>query len=224
MRQFQLAAELRHETGKGANRRLRQSGYIPAVIYGAGKENINLQVDEGLFGRLLREGGANRLISLRLDGEDRAVLMQELQQDPVKGTPQHIDFLEVRLDEEVHVMVQVQLVGEAQRAEDGGVISQPLWEVEVSCLPTEIPEVLEIDVSGLVVGDSLQVKDVEVPPGITLVTDPEETVVSVVTPEEIPEEEEDLEAADGEAVEDGEVAEGEEGEAAEEAGAGESAE
>lgn len=221
MRQFQLAAELRHETGKGANRRLRQSGYIPAVIYGAGKENINLQVDEGLFGRLLREGGANRLISLRLDGEDRAVLMQELQQDPVKGTPQHIDFLEVRLDEEVHVMVQVQLVGEAQRAEDGGVISQPLWEVEVSCLPTEIPEVLEIDVSGLVVGDSLQVKDVEVPPGITLVTDPEETVVSVVTPEEIPEEEEDLEAADVEAVEDGEVAEGEEGEAA---GAGESAE
>lgn len=221
MRQFQLAAELRHETGKGANRRLRQSGYIPAVIYGAGKENINLQVDEGLFGRLLREGGANRLISLRLDGEDRAVLMQELQQDPVKGTPQHIDFLEVRLDEEVHVMVQVQLVGEAQRAEDGGVISQPLWEVEVSCLPTEIPEVLEIDVSGLVVGDSLQVKDVGVPPGITLVTDPEETVVSVVTPEEIPEEEEDLEAADVEAVEDGEVAEGEEGEAA---GAGESAE
>ena len=222
MRQFQLAAEARHGKGKRANRRLRQAGYIPAVIYGSGKENMNLQVDERLFMRLLREGGANRLITLKLDGEDRAVLMQELQQDPVRGTPQHIDFLEVRLDEEVTVLVAVHLVGEAQRADDGGVISQPLWELEVSCLPTEIPEELEIDVSGLVVGDSLQVKDVQVPAGITIVTDPEETVVSVVVPEEIEEEEEDVELAEGEVAEDDEAAE--DAEEAEDAEAEESAE
>lgn len=209
MRQFQLAAEPRQGTGKGANRRLRQAGYIPAVIYGSGKENMNLQVEERLFMRLLREGGTNRLISLKLDGEERAVLMQELQQDPIKGTPQHIDFLEVRLDEEVTVLVSVQLIGENERSQDGGVISQPLWELEVSCLPTEIPEVLEIDVSALVVGDSLQVKDVQVPAGITIITDPEETVVSVVVPEEIEEEEEEeeveVEVAEGEVAEDDEA-------------------
>lgn len=207
MRQFQLAAEPRQGTGKGANRRLRQAGYIPAVIYGSGKENVNLQVEERLFMGLLREGGANRLISLKLEGEDRAVLMHELQQDPIRGTPQHIDFLEVRLDEEVTVLVSVQLIGENERAQDGGVISQPLWELEVSCLPTEIPEVLEIDVSALVVGDSLQVKDVQVPAGITIVTDPEETVASVVVPEEIQEEEEDVVVTEGEAAEDDETAE-----------------
>ncbi|NMB46960.1 MAG: 50S ribosomal protein L25/general stress protein Ctc [Firmicutes bacterium] len=219
MRQFQLAAEVRHGTGKGANRRLRKAGYVPAVVYGSGKENVTLQVEEGLLNRLLREGGGNRLITLKLDGEDKAVLMHELQIDPLRGTPQHIDFLEVRLDEEVTVTVQVQLIGEAQRVEDGGVISQPLWEVEVSCLPTEIPEVLEIDVSELVVGDSLQVKDVQVPPGITMVTDPEETVVSVVTPEEIPEEDEVADDVDEdelvEDAEDAEDTEDEEGEAEE---------
>ena len=72
MRQYQLAAELRQGTGKGANRRLRKAGYIPAIVYGSGKENINLQVEERLFSRLLRQGGGNRLISLKLDGEDKA--------------------------------------------------------------------------------------------------------------------------------------------------------
>ena len=211
MGQFQLAAELRDETGKGANRRLRRSGYIPGVIYGSNRENMNLQVEERLFARLLREGGANRLIALQLGGEDRAVLIQELQVHPVKGSPQHIDFLEVRLDEAVSVMVPIHLVGEAQRTQDGGVVASALWEVEISCLPTDIPDGLEIDISGLLVGESLQVKDLEVVPGITLLTDPEETVVSVVHPEELEEdteEEEDAEAEDE--LEEGETEENDE--------------
>lgn len=194
MGQFQLAAELRNETGKGANRRLRSSGYIPGVIYGSGKENMNLQVEERLIARLLREGGANRLISLKLDGEDRAVLMQELQEHPVRGTPLHVDFLEVRLDEVINVTVPIHIIGEAERTQDGGVVAPALWEVEISCLPMDIPDGLEIDISGLLMGESLQVKDLKLVPGITLLTDPDETVVSVVQPMEL--EEEDTEEAD----------------------------
>ncbi|NLJ86149.1 MAG: 50S ribosomal protein L25/general stress protein Ctc [Firmicutes bacterium] len=201
MGQYQLAAELRDATGKGANRRLRRAGYIPGVIYGSGKDNVNLQVEERVLLKLIREGGANRLITLQFDGETRAVLIQELQEHPVQGTPQHIDFLEVRLDEAVNVMVPIHIVGEAERTNDGGVLAPAIWEVEVSCLPTDIPDGLEVDVSGLVIGDSLQVKDIEAPSGITFLTDPEETVVSVVTPmelvEEEDEEEEELELEDG---------------------------
>ena len=95
MQQLQLTAEVRHETGKGASNRLRRSGYIPAVVYGAGKVNLNLKVEERLVSRLIREGGINRLLSLKVDGEERTVLMHEIQVHPIKGTLQHIDFLEV---------------------------------------------------------------------------------------------------------------------------------
>ncbi|NMB25043.1 MAG: 50S ribosomal protein L25 [Firmicutes bacterium] len=215
MGQFQLAAELRDETGKGANRRLRRSGYIPGVIYGSGNENQNLQVDEGLVARLLREGGGNRLITLKLDGEDRAVLIQELQEHPVRGTPLHIDFLEVRLDEVVNVTVPIHIIGEAERTQDGGVVAPALWEVEISCLPMDIPDGLEIDISGLLVGESLQVKDLELVPGITLLTDPEETVVSVVQPMEL--EEEDTEEEDVDEAEDAVDGDDDEAEETEEA-------
>lgn len=204
MQQFQLAAEVRHETGKGANNRLRRSGYIPAVVYGAGKENLSLKVEERLVSRLIRQGGMNRLLILKVDGEDRAVLMHEVQVHPVRGALQHIDFLEVRLDEKVNVTVPVQVIGDAPGVLEGGVLAQALWELEVSCLPTEIPEAVEVDVSGLAIGDSLLVKDVQAPEGVEILTDPEEAVVSVVAPQAAVEGEEAAEGADEGAEEAGE--------------------
>ena len=200
MQQFQLAAEVRHETGKGANNRLRRSGYIPAVVYGASKENVNLKVEERIVSRLMRQGGMNRLLTLKVDGEEKAVLMQDVQVHPVRGTLQHIDFLEVRLDEKVNVTVPVQVIGDAPGVLEGGVLAQALWELEVSCLPTEIPEVLEVDISGLGIGDTLLVKDIQAPEGVEILTDPEEAVVSIVAPQaadEVDEAVEGEEAAEG---------------------------
>jgi len=183
MQQLQLTAEVRHETGKGANNRLRRSGYIPAVVYGAGKENVHLKVEERLVSRLVRHGGMNRLLTLNVEGQDKAVLVHEIQVHPVKGTLQHIDFLEVRLDEKVNVTVPVQVVGDAPGVREGGVLTQVLWELDVSCLPTEIPEAVEVDISSLEIGDTLLVKDIQAPKGIEILTDPEEAVVSITAPQ-----------------------------------------
>ncbi|NLK08570.1 MAG: 50S ribosomal protein L25/general stress protein Ctc [Firmicutes bacterium] len=200
MGQFQLAARRREATGKGANRQLRRSGFIPGVVYGSGEENLNLQVDIRLLDKLLREGGAGRLVTLDVEGESKAVLVQELQEHPVLGTPVHVDFLEVRLDQAVSVMVPIQLIGEADRVQDGGVVAPVLWEVEVSCLPMNIPESLEIDISSLTVGDSLQIKDLEGLPGITVLAEPDETVVSIVQPMELEEEVDEDEIEDEEDI------------------------
>ncbi|HHV93021.1 MAG TPA: 50S ribosomal protein L25/general stress protein Ctc [Firmicutes bacterium] len=197
MQQLQLTAEVRHETGKGASNRLRRSGYIPAVVYGAGKVNLNLKVEERLVSRLIREGGINRLLSLKVDGEERTVLMHEIQVHPIKGTLQHIDFLEVRLDEEVEVTVPVQLVGDSPGVREGGVLAQLLWELQISCLPTRIPEAIEVDISGLEIGDTLLVKDISAPEGIEVLTDPETTVAMIAAPETAAEEAGEAAETDG---------------------------
>ncbi|MGI6566064.1 MAG: 50S ribosomal protein L25/general stress protein Ctc [Firmicutes bacterium] len=201
MRQFQLAAEIRRETGKGVNNRLRRSGYIPAVVYGSGKENVNVQVEERLVGRLMRQGGLNRLLTLQIDGQDKAVLVQEVQVHPVRGSLQHIDFLEVRLDEKVTVTVPIQIVGDAPGVQEGGVLTQSLWELEVSCLPTDIPDALEIDISGLAIGDTLLVKDIQAQEGVEITADPEETVLSIAVPQAVVDEAD--EAVEGEAAGEG---------------------
>ncbi|HYY79185.1 MAG TPA: 50S ribosomal protein L25/general stress protein Ctc [Actinomycetes bacterium] len=220
MPEYQLAAENRADTGKGAARRLRAAGRVPAVLYGHGGQPKHLSVDAREFGHALRtDAGSNVLLELRVGRGKHLALAKEIQRHPVRGTFTHVDFLLVRRGEKVTVAVPVHLVGESPGAREGGVIDQDLYQLNVEAEVTAVPDAIEADVSGLGIGDVLRVGDLKAPAGATLLDDPDASVVSVVPPTVEPvveeAEEEAAEGAEGEpAAEAGEApAEGEGGEA-----------
>jgi len=231
MAEVKLTAESREGVGKGAARKIRAAGKVPAVLYGPALEPMRLAVDAlQLWHALHTDAGTNVLINLAVDGDTFLTMPREVQRDIVRGTLLHVDFLRIRRDVAIQVDVPVLLIGESVGVKEGGVVEHHLWELRVECLPTQVPESIEADISSLAVGDSLHVSDLSVPQHITLLTPAEETLVSVVPPpvlevEEVAPEEEEGEVPEGE-VPEGEVPEGEaaEGEApaAEEPGGDES--
>jgi large subunit ribosomal protein L25 len=217
MSEYKLAAENRSEAGKGAARRLRASGRVPAVLYGHGSRPTHLSVDARQFGQALRtDAGVNVLIQLEVGRNRHLALAKEIQRHPVKGSLIHVDFIEVRRGEKVHVQVPVHLVGEAPGVREGGIADQDLYQLNVEAEVTAVPEAVEADVSGLGIGDVLRVGDLKAPEGAVILDDPEASVVSVVAPAVEPEPEEVEEAEEGEVA-----AEGAEAATAEEAGEGE---
>jgi large subunit ribosomal protein L25 len=215
MSEYKLAAENRSDAGKGAARRLRASGRVPAVLYGHGTKPQHLSVDARQFGQALRtDAGVNVLISLEVGRDQHLALAKEIQRHPVKGNLIHVDFIQVRRGEKVHVQVPVHLVGEAPGAREGGILDQDLYQLNVEAEVTAVPEAVEADVSGLAIGDVLRVADLKAPDGAVILDDPEASVVSVVAPT-VEAEPEAEEAEEGEAVEGAEAA------APEGAGAGE---
>ncbi len=215
MPEYQLAAEPRTDTGKGAARRARADGRVPAVLYGHGIKPEHLTVDAREFGAAMRGGGANALITLRLGRANRLALAREVQRHPVRGTYTHIDFLAVRRGEKVTASVRVHLTGEAPGVVQGGVIGQDLHQLSVEAEVTAVPEVIEGDISGLEIGDVLRVGDLKPLDGVTILDDADATVASVMPPT--------VERVEAEAEEAAE-AEGEEGVAAESGARGEGAE
>jgi large subunit ribosomal protein L25 len=206
MSEFKLAAENRSEAGKGAARRLRASGRVPAVLYGHGSRPTHLSVDARQFGQALRtDAGVNVLIQLEVGRDRHLALAKEIQRHPVKGSLIHVDFIEVRRGEKVHVQVPVHLVGEAPGVREGGIADQDLYQLNVEAEVTAVPEAVEADVSGLGIGDVLRVGDLKAPNGAVILDDPEASVVSVVAP---------TVEVEAEAAEEGEAAEGEAAEGA----------
>jgi large subunit ribosomal protein L25 len=202
MSEYKLAAENRSDAGKGAARRLRASGRVPAVLYGHGTRPQHLSVDARQFGQALRtDAGVNVLIELQVGRDRHLALAKEIQRHPVRGQLLHVDFIQVRRGEKVHVQVPVHLVGEAPGVREGGIADQDLYQLNVEAEVTAVPEVIEADVSGLGVGDVLRVGDLKAPGGAVILDDPEASVVSVVAPtveaEPAAEEEEAAEAAEG---------------------------
>jgi large subunit ribosomal protein L25 len=202
MSEYQLAAESRTDTGKGAARRVRAAGRVPAVLYGHGIKPEHLSIDARAFGQAMRSGGANALLELQLGKVRHLALAREVQRHPVRGTFTHVDFLVVRRGEKVTVSVPVHLVGEAPGVVQGGILDQDLHQLSVEAEVTAVPEAIDGDVSGLQIGDVLRVGDLKAPSGATILDDPESSVVSVVAPTVEPveaEEEGVAEAAEGEA-------------------------
>ena len=212
-----LAAEARSGTGKGVARKLRAEGRIPGVVYGKGRESRPVVVDVRALERLLQASGAglNTLIDLKLDGGEQVVLVKELQREPVRGRYLHADFYAVDLTRTVEVSVPLHFVGKAPGIEYGGILDLPLREVQLECLPRAIPEFIEVDVSGLDMGQSLHVRDLVLPEGVTMRSDPDLAMATVVAPRA-----EEEAAAPVETVVEGEAA-AEAGAAAPEAGEGE---
>ena len=180
-------------------KKLRNTGKVPAVVYGYGTKNTSVKVDEVEFIKVIREVGRNGVIDLGVGSKTIKVMVSDYQFDPLKNQITHIDFLAINMTEERTVDVPVHLVGEAAGAKEGGVVEQPLFDLQVTATPENIPESIEVDITELEVNDSYSVSDIKVSGDFTIENDPEESVVTVVPPTDEPTEEE-VEAMEGEAA------------------------
>lgn len=209
MEEIILEAEFRQGLGRGKVKDLREAGFIPAVVYSEGKEAKPLQVShKQLLGLLHQHRLENVVINLKIKDDKkqkpRSCLIKEIQYDPVKEDIIHVDFNEISLTKAIKVNVPVTAKGEAVGVkQEGGSLEHILWEVEVECLPTDIPKEIEVDVTNLKIGDSIHVKDITPPPNVRIVTDPESILVSVSAP--VKEEAVAAPAAEGEEKQEPEV-------------------
>jgi len=196
MERINLETQLREEKGKQLVKRLRYQGFIPAVVYKGGKDNLSLKLSEKDFLKVIgTKAGTNVIINLKIadsgddkekkaskSAKDKTVMIKEVQRDPVKGNILHIDFSEISLTETLKVKVRVDPKGEPVGVKEGGTLERIIWEVEVECLPTQIPEKLEVAVADLKIGDSVFVKNIVLPKGVKILQDPELIVMSVKPP------------------------------------------
>jgi large subunit ribosomal protein L25 len=209
-----LKAQSRKETGKGVARSLRRQALIPAVFYGPEVQPVPLAVQSRKLQTLISTGaGENVLVDLDIENgeatQSHRALIKEIQTDPVKGTILHVDFYAISMDKKITLEVPITLTGVPAGATEGGILQQVQRTLEISCLPGQIPEALELDVTNLAIGDSLHVSDLEVPEGIEFLAEERLTIASVVPPTIVEEIEPEIleEEEEGEEVEEGEVAE-----------------
>jgi len=181
----ELKANLREEKGKELNKKLRNTGLVPGVVYKKGEETLSLKIDSKSLSKALRtEAGENVIIKLFIEGDkkkkERIVLIKELQRDPVKDKLVHVDLNEISLTETLKVKVPIMAKGEAVGVkQEDGVLQHIMWEAEVECLPTNIPDKIEVDVTNLKIGGTLSIKDILPPEGVKILGDPESIVFSV---------------------------------------------
>jgi len=208
-----LDVKSRDGAGSRAARRLRRSGRVPGVLYGGGGDSVGFDADARELRLALAASGA--VLDLSVDGAKATpVVLKEAQRHPVRGETVHVDLLRVRLDQAIHAVVPVELTGieEAPGVKEGGVLEQIARELNVEALPTEIPESIVHDVGEMAIGDTILLSAVAIPGSLTLLDDPEETVVATLSPPKL-----QAEAAEEIEAETELVGEGEgEGEATEE--------
>ena len=206
--QISLKVDVRTESGKKFAKRLRYRGQLPAVVYGEDAASVACSVDYRALSDLLKAHGRNAIISLRAGDANQSTIIKDIQYHPVRGEMLHVDFHRIDLARKIVVEVPIHATGSAVGVRIGeGILEQMLHELEVECLPTDIPDHIEIDVSDLDIGDSLHVSDIVLEgDDLSVVTDIDRTVFAVAAPALVLEEEEEVED------EEGLVVEGEEGE------------
>lgn len=205
MKQSNLSVTVREEKGKGAARRLRRAGMIPAVFYGRKSETVPLAVPRKEFQDILNsDAGSGTFLNLSFGGKkksEKMALIKDLHTNPVTNDLIHADFYELMMDEEIVSHVPVRLVGKAKGVEMGGTLQPIRRELEVKCLPKDMPETIEIDVTDLGLGQSVHIDDVNLPPGVEVPHDVNFTVAVVLAPRGAAEAEVEAEAeAEGEAA------------------------
>jgi large subunit ribosomal protein L25 len=216
MERIELKSSSREVVGKKV-KLLRSEGIVPAVLFGANIPNQSIQMDERELNKVLQQAGSTTLINLFVDDEKKPhlVLAWEIQREVLTSRLQHVDFYQVQLDRKVKTSPSLEVVGESPLVEAGeAVLVQVLSTIEVECLPTDLIDSIQVDVSSLeTLNDSITIDDLPVPSGITILADPDDVVVSVVPPRAAlimeEEEEEALEDLFMEGVELGEMEEGE---------------
>ena len=175
----------RESLGKQANKKYRKDGFVPAVIYGKNKENLNILIDPIKLKKLLKnEAGENTIIEMKLDKSDlkKNVLLKDAHLDTLTSDPLHLDFYEITDGVDVKVSSPLLFEGKPEGVKNGGVIQTLSNEIKIKCLPTNIPNVIEINISDLNIGDTLRVKDIKPMDGIEILSNPESTIISILAP------------------------------------------
>lgn len=194
MERRELAVEIRSKTGKGISRQLRGSGQIPGIVYGKGMEAVPVTLNpKELNAAIAGEGGKNNLLTLKgadsLNG--KVVIVADILRDPLKGVPMHVDLHKINLEEKIKISVPVNLVGTSKGVVAGGLLDFAKHTIEVECLPTDIPEHINVDITELTVGHSIHVGEIVAPAGVKILDDTRASIVSILgkVKEEVPAEE-----------------------------------
>lgn len=200
---MQLGAKIRTETGKGPARKLRSMGRLPAIFYGPEIKPIMLSIDYMQIKKILKGKSAENIIfDLRIDSDEKIqskkVMIKELQRDPVTRDYLHVDFYEIAMGKEVEVEIPVDLINTPIGVSEGGILEVARRGLRVTCMPEDMVDKIDIDVSGLDIGQSLHIKDIAFPPGLKSTEDENLTIATVIAPIPTAEEEE---AVEEEAVE-----------------------
>lgn len=187
MEEIVLGVQLREEAGRGKVKHLRDKGFVPAVVYSQGQDALSVKISTHDLVRLVHQYRLESMvINLKIDDKKhkpKPCLIKEIQYDPVKGNIVHVDFNEISLTKVIKVAVPVEAKGEAAGVkQEGGSLEHILWEIEVECLPTNIPKKIEVDISPLKIGDSIHVKDLSLPADVKVLADPSAIVLSVAAP------------------------------------------
>ena len=214
MEQFELKAEPRTNVGKGASRRLRRTGKVPGILYGTDKDAENIQLDhDDLMHHLENEAFYSHILTLKLGKDTQEVVLRDLQRHPFKPKLLHIDLQRISASEEITMRVPIHIINEANCPgvkDDKGIVNSLMTQLEVICLPKDLPEFLEVDIAGMHIGDSVQLSDVALPEGVQLEMlvsggDPHQSILTIQPPQA--EEEEEAPEALAEGVEAAEAAE-----------------
>ena len=176
--------------------KLRHEGKVPAIVNGYQVDSTPIAVNAAELERLLRENGLNTVITMNLEGKKVNTLIKEFQSDTFTRALTHVEFISVDMNEETEVEAELTLVGDAAGVKAGGVLTQNLYSVVVSATPDKLPERIEVDVTGLEIGDALTVGDLEKNDDYTIVTEAEEQIVAVAEAQELSEDDENGEAAE----------------------------
>lgn len=190
-----ISVEKRELGSKGYLRSLRASGKVPGILHGPNLFSQPIIIDSRELRKALSTpAGRNVLLSLQLDGENKIAMIENLQKDFLKDEVfLHVDLRMISLDQKIEVSVPIVLVGHENRAKDEGIVSQALYEIDIRSKPTSIPESIKVDISGLTIGDSILLRNIPLPEDCELITDPEETVVSIIHSRAFEEEAEEVE-------------------------------
>jgi large subunit ribosomal protein L25 len=197
-----LEVGTREDSGKRSAKELRYKNMIPAVVYKGGKDALKLQLVSADLSKVLHtKAGENVIITLKITGgdskaKDKTVVIKEIQREPIKNQILHVDFNEISLTETLKVNVPLAAHGEPEGKKEGGTLEHVMWELQIECLPTDIPEKIEVDVSKLKIGEAVYVKNIIAPEGVKVLNDPELIAMIVKPPKvEVPKEEVGAEAS-----------------------------
>ncbi|RTE87434.1 MULTISPECIES: 50S ribosomal protein L25/general stress protein Ctc [Gammaproteobacteria] len=185
---YEFNAELRSDMGKGASRRLRREGKVPAILYGGNKDAVSITLDHDKVNNAAdHEGFYSHILTLTIDGKKHQAILKDIQRHPYKPKLTHLDFQRVSAKEELHTNIPLHFLNEESVKKAGGVVVHNLNDVEISCLPKDLPEYLEIDLDGMEIGDNVHLTDLKLPKGVTLLEltrgeDHDQVVVTIAAP------------------------------------------
>lgn len=167
---YEFKAEIRSDMGKGASRRLRRQGGVPAILYGGKDEAVSLTLDhDKIINAADHEGFYSHILTLHIGGKKHQAILKDLQRHPFKPKITHLDFQRVSAKEELHTNLPIHFLGEEAVKKAGGVVVHQMNDIEIACLPKDLPEFIEIDVSGLEIGDNIHLSQITAPKGVTFV-------------------------------------------------------